>query len=390
MPNWMVRSLGGEAEGPYSTEQIIAAVDAGDLGVEIEVTPEGEQKWLPIEMVPEFADLAFFDGETNVVDAPWLADMAREMAAARKASEPKMPAASVTLASAAVTAPVEATPRAPDPTHKPATTTPPRPDKTLASAAQPAVAPKAGVTLPLGAYVYDDEYVATKVVASPAELLEAAGRSTTTATMNADEQAPDRMHTPAPDAAPESNGEALAETAQHQFESVPPSSVQSADLYDDFDETMTRVAVRSDPAEPALRPPTPGGGVLPTLTMNRDFSPMTANQPAQEAPHAAAQAVHLGGLGVDPLAATARPFGTDSVQPYVPGPQAAAPAQQADGPYAQPQPNFDQPYDPAQPTYQYGELPEETNETGVKALIFLIVVLAMALTVVLVLLINQS
>ncbi|HMR81460.1 MAG TPA: hypothetical protein PKD61_40400, partial [Polyangiaceae bacterium] len=62
----------------------------------------------------------------------------------------------------------------------------------------------------------------------------------------------------------------------------------------------------------------------------------------------------------------------------------------AAGAYPQQQPNFAQPYDPAQPTYQYAEAPEETNETGVKALIFLIIVLAMALTVVLVLLINQT
>lgn len=375
----MVRSLGGDAQGPYSTEQIIAAVDEGDLGVEIEVTPEGEDHWLPIEMVPEFADLAFFDGETNVVDAPWFADMARRggLGPNRKVSETQMEAVSVTQASA----PETATPQAPAPNPKPAVTQPPRPDKTLASAAQPTQAPRPGATRPLGTDVYSDEEVATKVVASPAELLEAAGGPP------AAHGEPDLTDDSTIDWNPPSR-----DAASERFESVPPSASQPGDLYDDFDETMTRVAVRSDPAEPAVRPPAPGGGVLPTLTMNRDFLPATVNQPSYDAPGAQ---VARPGLGVDPLAATAKPFGADPVQPYAPpAPQAAAqpgPVQSpAAGAYPQQQPNFAQPYDPAQPTYQYAEAPEETNETGVKALIFLIIVLAMALTVVLVLLINQT
>ncbi len=386
MPNWMVRSLGGDAQGPYSTEQIIAAVDEGDLGVEIEVTPEGEDRWLPIEMVPEFADLAFFDGETNVVDAPWFADMARRggLGPNRKVSEPQMGAVSVTQASAPETAvPAAATPQAPAPTPKPAVTQPPRPDKTLASAAQPSQAPRPGATRPLGVDVYADEDVDTKVVASPAELLEAAGGPP------AANNEPDLADDSTIDWNPPSS-----EAASERFESVPPSASQPGDLYDDFDETMTRVAVRSDPAEPAVRPPAPGGGVLPTLTMNRDFLPATVNQPSHDAP--GAQGVRQGGLGVDPLAATAKPFGADPVQPFAPAPDAAAaqpgPAQlpAAGASYPQQQPSFGQPYDPGQPTYQYAEAPEETNETGVKALIFLIILLAMALTVVLVLLINQT
>ncbi len=358
MPHWMVRSLGGEPEGPYSTEQIIAAVDEGDVGVEIEVTPQGEDKWLPIEMVPEFADLAFFDGETNIVDSPWFAALARRggVTPPAKASEPNMNAVEVTQAL---------------PTDD--------------SGARPAAGtPETGP----GAEPYEEEEVATKVVASPAELamkLDVASQSQAGGS-DSDETLDDDVTK-----APVPPGDSMSGS----FEAMPPSSAQPGDLYDDFDETMTRVAVKLDPkpasAQPA--PPSPGGGgVLPTLTMNRDYLPATVNRPVAEPPPPASQQ-HGAQFPIAPTVDAparppelpAQPYSHNQVQssyPPLPQPQS--------GP---PDPSQPPAYDPMQyPAGQQGypyEQPEPEGETGIKALIVLIVILAMALTVVLVLLVSQ-
>ena len=363
MPHWMVRSLGGEPEGPYSTEQIIAAVDEGDLGVEIEVTPQGEDKWLPIEMVPEFADLAFFDGETNVVDSPWFADLARRggMTQPAKAPEPELKPVEVTQAL---------------PTDEP-------------GARRGAGAPLAAA----GAKPYAEEDVATKVVASPAELamrLDVASQAQSEAP-DIDETLDDDV-TRAP--VPSSN------SMGGSFEAMPPSSAQPGDLYDDFDETMTRVAVKLDqqPSSAQPAPPSPGGGgVLPTLTMNRDYLPATVNQPAAEPPAPASQK-HVAQFPIAPTVdAPAQPAAQPPELPDPPYSQNHVQSSYPPVPQAQggpPDPSQPPAYDPmhyphGQQGHPYEQAEPEGSETGIKALIVLIVILAMALTVVLVLLVSQ-
>ncbi|MEZ4224021.1 MAG: DUF4339 domain-containing protein [Polyangiaceae bacterium] len=354
MPSWLVRSMGSEPQGPYSTEQIIAAVDAGDLGVEIEVTPQGSDNWLPIEMVPEFAELAFFDGETNVIASPWFQELAR--------SAPSQPAP----------APHDAHSRAPAVAPPPAPVgMPPRP-----AAPQHDLAPRPAMPVS----DRDQDAIATKVVQSP---LEFAARVSASAE-------PMLGSGPEPLSSP-------------SFEPMADSRSQPGDLYDDFDETMTRVAVGkgANPLPPTAAFSRPG--VLPTLSMDREAllggGPPAGGAPggpSYGAPSPAAAPPPHAHAAVDPLAPTAKPYGNDAIAPYVdaapPYPNAMpyAEGQQFSGPPMPPQ-GFP-PQAPA-PTYGQPSYPQpqaDGSETGIKVLIVLIVLLAMALTVVLVLLITQS
>lgn len=289
MSEWMVRTLGSEGSGPYTTEQIVEAVDNGELGVEIEVCHPGHDRWLPIEMVPEFADLAFFDGETNVLESPY-------------------------LASQHDTRPMRAEPQ-------------PRP----AAGAAPASEPFDFPTLDEGVDL------ATEVRPPPSELLE------------------QTIERHPPSITDVSSLPSVPRTAPYPAAFEPASSRPHpiAGMYDDLDQTMTRVApqAQQQPAPGPLRT----SGVLPTLTMERDLLPI----PPEPEPPAPAYAP---GPQSPPFAAQPNPY-----SPPQPGPPHFTPGQ------------F--PYDPSASAPQ--------SDVGVKALIALIIVLAVALTVVLALLATQ-
>ncbi|MBX3127262.1 MAG: DUF4339 domain-containing protein [Polyangiaceae bacterium] len=287
MSEWMVRTLGSEGSGPYTTEQIVEAVDNGELGVEIEVCHLGQDRWLPIEMVPEFAELAFFDGETNVLDSPY-------------------------LASQQGTSPMGAWSQ-------------PRPAAGTATDSAPFDFPT----------LDEDLDLATEVRAPPSELLE------------------QTIERPPPSITNVSPLPSVPRTAPYPaaLEAAHPSPLPGAGTLDDLDQTMTRVAPQAQ--QQHAPGPLRTGGVLPTLTMERDLLPIPPEPPA---PAYAPQS--------PPFAAQPNPYSPPPAQPgpphFIPGPM---------------------PYDPNASAPQ--------SDVGVKALIALIIVLAVALTVVLALLATQ-
>src|SRR5215472_10105752 len=54
MPSWYVRLTGDEPKGPYTTEAIADRVIAGALPRDAPVCPVGDERWFPLETLPEF------------------------------------------------------------------------------------------------------------------------------------------------------------------------------------------------------------------------------------------------------------------------------------------------------------------------------------------------
>ncbi|MCA9593705.1 MAG: DUF4339 domain-containing protein [Myxococcales bacterium] len=327
MTDWLVRELGSEPIGPYTTEDIVRSVEDGRMGVDWEVSRAGEDNWLPIEMVPEFADLAFVDGMTRITESPWFEGASNPFASAPNGPPPPALDAPPPPAAGAPPPPVSRPGPPPLPSRK-------RPGPPPVA---PPVMPEAGSH----GYDEDDDDVMTHVVAPPSETM----------------------------------GELTAVRA-------PPSELLEAarKSYDNLDETMTRVAVRPSPA--AAPAPQKPFGVLPTLNMDRRELLPTGDMPSfpqpklPPFPEPSAAAPPEPSYGPPPVEPS---YGPPPVEPSY-GPP---PAQQSYGP-APVQQSYGYPPTPPPPAVQ------PKSDAGIKLLIVLIVLLAMGLTVVLVLLIARQ
>ncbi len=272
MTDWLVRELGSEPIGPYTTEDIVRSVEDGRMGVDWEVCPAGQDNWLPIEMVPEFEDLAFVDGMTRIAQSPWFdhgdspASVPGPPPPSNSAPKPPPP-------------PASSAPKPPPPKSKPVP--PPHPSRRRPGP-PPVAPPPTAAAAGSHSYDEDDDDVMTHVVAPPSE-------------------------------------EAEVLTAVH----APASELIAAGRrsYDDLDETMTRVAVRPSPAAPqASKPADKPFGVLPTLNMDRRELLPTGSMP----------------MPPSRPAAGARPRFPEPTQPYTPASDGYGPAPAAQAGYGPP------------------------------------------------------
>ena len=92
MVEWMVREGGSEPIGPVTTELVIRGILAGRVAQNAEVCRLGDNSWRRIDSVPEFAGYTLDDdAQTHVTDSPWFAG---EPSSARRAPlgpPPKLP-----------------------------------------------------------------------------------------------------------------------------------------------------------------------------------------------------------------------------------------------------------------------------------------------------------
>src|SRR5579859_1188437 len=54
MSRWYVQLTGDDPKGPYSTEEIADRVVAGALPPDAPVSPEGDDRFFPLDTLPEF------------------------------------------------------------------------------------------------------------------------------------------------------------------------------------------------------------------------------------------------------------------------------------------------------------------------------------------------
>jgi hypothetical protein len=322
MTDWWVRQGGSAPIGPVSTELVIRGIDAGKVSNEAEVCPVGGREWLPIDMVSEFIGYTFDDEAATRV----VDSPWFESEAARSM---RLPPQSARVAPPPPpqrhTAPL-ASSRVAVPNSAPTRVAPPPPPSRA-----PISLPRSSA--PVAALPYDESDDAATRVASP-----------------------------------------MSEVSPRSY------------AFDD--ETMTRVATGRSSAAPAA--PRAGPGVLPTLPMREledmqeKLRPVTAPRPAAGAPPPPS------GPRLDPddepsiqvNPALQVPAGSFPRTPLTEEYQAVEPTVADRPPYPAPLPptqGFQQ-YPPPPPSY--------TNEPdqGLRALVALIVFLAVALAIVLVLL----
>lgn len=250
MTEWWVRQGGSAPIGPVSTELVIRGIDAGKVSNEAEVCQVGGNDWLPIDMVSEFVGYTFDDeAATRVVDSPWFeSEAARSMRAPSAASArlPPPPPARSSPGRMVPPPPPSRAPLAPPPPSRAPVVAPP-------ASRAPVAPPPSRAPVPPGP-----------------------SRPPVTAPLHS---APRQQAAPAAAAYDESDDAATRVAS--------PMSEVSPRSYAFDDETMTRVATGRSSAAPAQRSQ---GGVLPTLPMDQlkeleaAMRPITAPRPAAGAP----------------------------------------------------------------------------------------------------------
>jgi hypothetical protein len=348
MTEWWVRQGGSAPIGPVSTELVIRGIDAGKVSNEAEVCQVGGKEWLPIDMVSEFVGYTFDDeAATRVVDSPWFESEAarsmRQPSAASARLPPPPPARSGPGRMGPPPPPSRAPVHAPPPSRAPLHAPPP----SRAPVARPAPS-RVPITAPL-------------------------------------QSSPVRPP-PAPAAAAYDESDDAATRVASPLSEVSPRS------YAFDDETMTRVAHARSSAAPA-QPRT--GGVLPTLPMEKlkeleNLRVATAPRPAAGAP---------------PPPSGPKPSMSDEpsiqVAPGLQVPNGSFPPVQrtedfqavvptvSDAALQQHQPRDAYPPQSRPPAQGYPQYPpsyQQEPDQGLRALVALIVFLALALACVLVLL----
>jgi hypothetical protein len=322
MTEWWVRQGGSAPIGPVSTELVIRGIDAGKVSNEAEVCQVGGKEWLPIDMVSEFVGYTFDDEAATRV----VDSPWFESQAARSMRQPSAASARLPPPPPARSASGRMGPP-PPPSRAPLA--PPPPSRASVSPVRPPPAPALGA--------YDESDDAATRVASP-----------------------------------------MSEVSPRSY------------AFDD--ETMTRVAHARSSSAPAQRST---GGILPTLPMDQlkeleGIRPVTAPRPAAGAP---------------PPASAPRPSLPDEpsiqVAPGLQVPDGSFPSVQrtedfqavvptvADPALQQHQPRNLYPPHALPPTQGYPQYPpsqQQEPDQGLRALVALIVFLALALACVLVLL----
>lgn len=352
MTEWWVRQGGSAPIGPVSTELVIRGIDAGKVSNEAEVCQVGGQEWLPIDMVSEFVGYTFDDeAATRVVDSPWFESEAARSIRAPSAQSARLPPPPPARASPGRMGPPPPPSRAPF--------APPPPSRAPVAAAPPSRAP---------------------VPASRAPVPPGPSRPPVTAPLHS---APRQPAAPASAAYDESDDAATRVAS--------PLSEVSPRSYAFDDETMTRVATGRASAAPAQRSQ---GGVLPTLPMDQlkdleaAMRPIISPRPAAGAP---------------PVPSSPRPSLQDEpsiqVAPGLQVPAGSFPAVKptedfqavvptvADVGLQQSQRGYrPEALPPTQGFQQYPPSYQQEPDQGLRALVALIVFLALALACVLVLL----
>lgn len=338
MTEWLVRQAGSAPIGPVSTELVARGIEAGKVSLTAEVCRVGTADWLPIDMVDEFAHVAYDEeAATRVTDSPWFMDGASQPSRPRIApppppersrpASPGLPARPVSSPRAAAPAPPSRSlPRMPVPSAPRHAPPPPRPPPPAAPAAL--------------AYGDVDDEAMTRVAGAPSEAGSAA--------YEFDDETMTRV------AAPRAPSEPIGARAKK------PGLLKTVPMAPD--ELPPIPAVRPAAGEPARRPPTPRPAAgLPASESSIQVRPDLLPGPAAPPAFPPAPA----GFGAAPAAPPAA-YPTAGYPPA--GPEA----------YGQPPPTYGAPGPPR---------PRASGDGGVKALIALIALLFLALMVVLILLV---